>query len=56
MAAVQVAMTRVDTKGIAPFPIVEGSIGAEARAMGAASLPLFDNFIINRNVLFKEEA
>ena len=23
---------------------------------GAASLPLFDNFIINRNVLFKEKS
>jgi predicted NBD/HSP70 family sugar kinase len=56
VAATQDAMARVDTKGIAPFPIVEGSIGADARAMGAASLPLFDNFIINRNVLFKEEA
>ncbi len=54
--AVRLAMKNVNTQGIAPFPIIEGSIGADARAMGAASLPLFDNFIINRNVLFKEEA
>lgn len=56
VAAVRHAIAAVDTQGIAPFPIVEGTIGADARAMGAASLPLFDNFIINRNVLFKEEA
>jgi hypothetical protein len=35
--------------------VLEGTIGADARALGAASLPLFDNFIINRNVLFKEK-
>lgn len=56
VAAVRQALTRVDRQGLADFPIIEGSIGADARALGAASLPLFDNFIINRNVLFKEKA
>ena len=42
--------------GITPFAVAEGSIGANARAMGAASLPLFANFIIDRDVLFKEMA
>ena len=54
--AVQDAMTKVNTQGISPFLVIEGTIGADARAMGAASLALFDNFIINRNVLFKEQA
>jgi predicted NBD/HSP70 family sugar kinase len=54
VAAVQEALTRIDLQGIAAFPILTGTIGADARALGAASLPLFDNFIINRNVLFKE--
>jgi len=54
--AVQQALVQVDRQGLAEFPILEGSIGADARALGAASLPLFDNFIINRNVLFKEKA
>jgi predicted NBD/HSP70 family sugar kinase len=54
--AVRAAMPGVDTQGIAPFDVIEGTIGADARAMGAASLPLFDNFIIDRNVLFKEHA
>ena len=49
------ALDHVDMQGISPFDIVEGSIGSDARAMGAASLPLFDNFIINSNVLFKEQ-
>jgi len=53
---VQQALARVDRQGLADFPILEGTIGADARALGAASLPLFDNFIINRNVLFKEKA
>jgi predicted NBD/HSP70 family sugar kinase len=52
--AVEQALKNVDTQGLAEFPVLEGSIGADARALGAASLPLFDNFIINRNVLFKE--
>jgi predicted NBD/HSP70 family sugar kinase len=55
VAAVQTAMSQVNMQGISPFAIVEGTIGFDARAMGAASLPLFDNFIINRNVLFKEQ-
>lgn len=56
VAAVQHASVRVDRQGLADFPIIEGTIGADARALGAASLPLFENFIINRNVLFKENA
>jgi hypothetical protein len=41
-------------QGISHFDVVEGTIGANARAMGAASLPLFANFIIDRDVLFKD--
>lgn len=43
-----------DTRGIAPLAIVEGVLGADARALGAASLPIIANFMINREVLFKE--
>ena len=49
------AIGRVNTQGISRFEIVEGTIGSDARAMGAASLPLFANFIIDRDVLFKEQ-
>ena len=41
-------------RGLPKFSIEEGSIGADARAMGAASLSLFANYIIDRDVLFKE--
>ena len=54
VSAIRIALDRVNMQGISPFPVIEGTIGADARAMGAASLPLFDNFIINHNVLFKE--
>ena len=43
-----------DTRGIAPLAIVEGILGADARALGAASLPIIANYSINREVLFKE--
>ena len=42
--------------GITPFAIEEGTIGVDARALGAASLPLFANFMADRDVLFKESA
>ncbi len=52
--AVRDKITRVDTRGLAPFEIIGGTIGSDARAMGAASLPLLANYAIDRDVLFKE--
>ena len=49
-------MSKVATLGITPFAVEEGTIGADARAMGAASLALLANFIIDRDVLFKDVA
>ncbi len=49
-------LAEVNTRWISPFTITAGTIGSQARAMGAASLPLFANFIIDRDVLFKESA
>ncbi|XFF02284.1 ROK family transcriptional regulator (plasmid) [Bradyrhizobium guangxiense] len=42
-----------DLQGLSPFEIGEGSIGANARTMGAASLPFFARFLLDQNVLFK---
>jgi predicted NBD/HSP70 family sugar kinase len=50
------ALKNVNLSGITNFNLREGAIGRDARAMGAASLPLFANFIIDRDVLFKEAA
>jgi predicted NBD/HSP70 family sugar kinase len=47
-------LLKLDLRGVPEFTIVEGLIGRDARALGAASLPLFANFIIDRDVLFKE--
>jgi predicted NBD/HSP70 family sugar kinase len=54
VAHVRTQMARVNTDGINPFIISEGSIGIQARALGAASLPLFANFMVDRDVLLKE--
>ena len=48
------ALAYHDLRGLPKFTIEEGSIGSDARAMGAASLSLFANYIIDRDVLFKE--
>lgn len=48
------ALIHQDLRGLPKFTIEEGSIGSDARAMGAASLSLFANYIIDRDVLFKE--
>ncbi len=54
VARTRKALQTFDTRGLPAFTIEEGSIGIDARALGAASLPLFANFIIDRDVLFKE--
>jgi predicted NBD/HSP70 family sugar kinase len=43
-----------DLQGLAPFTIVEGTIGYGAREIGGACLPLLANFTQDREVLFKE--
>jgi predicted NBD/HSP70 family sugar kinase len=55
VAAVRSHLARVNTDGISPFAVAEGTIGIQARALGAASLPLFANFMVDRDVLLKEE-
>ncbi|WP_119388592.1 ROK family transcriptional regulator [Taklimakanibacter lacteus] len=54
VGTVRARMGSVDTRGLAPFEIISGTIGSDARAMGAASLPLLANFAADRDVLFKE--
>ena len=50
----RLALHELDLRGLPAFTIEEGSLGVGARALGAASLPLFANFMIDRDVLFKE--
>ena len=43
-----------DRQGLSPFTVTEGTIGAGARAIGGACLPLLANFARDRDALFKE--
>jgi predicted NBD/HSP70 family sugar kinase len=44
---------RMDLQGLAPVEIVEGTIGRDARVLGAASLPLLAGFARDRDLLFQ---
>jgi predicted NBD/HSP70 family sugar kinase len=46
-------LARLETKGLAPHVVVEGSIGNRARAIGAASLPILAKFMRDRELLFR---
>lgn len=54
--ATRVAITRINTQGIVPPLVVEGLVGAQARAIGGASLPLFARYLLDLNILLKETA
>ena len=44
----------LDRRGFSEVVIVSGTIGADARAIGGAALPLIKNFARDREVLFKD--
>ena len=46
------AFEKLDARGTVPVDIIAGETGINARALGAASLPLFANFIADQDVLF----
>jgi predicted NBD/HSP70 family sugar kinase len=50
------ALADLDTRGLPSIAIEPGSIGSDSRALGAASLALFANYMTDRDVLFKESA
>ena len=52
--ATKSALTRIDWQGLSPVEIKEGTIGAQARAVGGAALPILANFARDREVLFKD--
>ncbi|MCB1446831.1 MAG: ROK family transcriptional regulator [Rhizobiaceae bacterium] len=55
-AAARRQLAGLDLQGIAPPVVEEGLVGSAARAVGAASLPLFSRYHIDQSVLFKEMA
>ena len=48
------AYWELDVKGVDHPSLSEGGVGPQARAIGAASLPIFARYLIDQNVLFKE--
>ena len=54
VAATIKALEELDLQGIVRPDIVGGAVGAQARAIGGASLPIFDRYLLDQAVLFKE--
>ncbi|MEX3008463.1 ROK family transcriptional regulator [Hoeflea sp. TYP-13] len=54
--AVKTELEKLDLQGINEPQVVEAEVGGDARAIGGASLPIFDRFMIDQNVLVKEPA
>jgi predicted NBD/HSP70 family sugar kinase len=52
--ATRAELATLDLQGIASPLVEEGLVGSAARAIGAASLPLFSRYHIDQSVLFKE--
>jgi len=46
VAAASAVLARQNLAGLGPLMMIEGTIGADARALGAAALPLTDRFLI----------
>jgi predicted NBD/HSP70 family sugar kinase len=44
----------LDNRGLSDVKIISGVVGADARAIGGAALPLIKNFARDREVLFKD--
>lgn len=50
----ETALYRLDLSGIEPPAIREGTVGAEARALGAAAIPLSQRYLIDQNAAARE--
>jgi predicted NBD/HSP70 family sugar kinase len=55
-ARVSERVEALDRRGLSDVAILPGAVGAEARAIGGAALPLIANFARDREVLFKDAA
>jgi len=51
LAGVAAELRQLDLSGIAPPQLRPGSIGPVARALGGASLPLFDRYLLDQHTL-----
>jgi len=52
--ATQEALARLDLAGITPPQVREGTLGAQARSLGAAAIPLSQRYLIDQNAAQRE--
>ena len=50
----EAALLRLDLAGIEPPAIREGTVGADARALGAAAIPLSQRYLIDQNAALRD--
>ena len=50
----QAALLRLDLAGVTPPQVREGSVGAQARSLGAAAIPLSQRFLIDQNAALRD--
>ena len=50
----EAALLGLDLAGIDPPVIREGTVGADARALGAAAIPLSQRYLIDQNAAVRE--
>ena len=48
------ALNRLDLSGITPVTVREGTVGAQARSLGAAAIPLSQRYMIDQNAAQRE--
>ncbi len=53
VASVEAHLETMDRDGLSPFGVVSGSLGADARTLGGAILPITANFSCGQDVLLK---
>jgi predicted NBD/HSP70 family sugar kinase len=54
--AAETKLQALDLQGLTPAQVLEGSIGADARAIGGATLPMIANFARDHEILFRASA
>ncbi len=56
VTATRAALRELDFSGIEPPVIATGTVGAQARSLGAASIPLSQRYLVDPNAFLKERA
>jgi predicted NBD/HSP70 family sugar kinase len=53
-ARTQAALLRLDLSGVTPPVVRQGTVGAQARSLGAAAIPLSQRYLIDQNAAWRE--